>query len=75
MFWEDGELTVENVRYDYHVRMLKVASGNGIDGGKINKLNVLRDGVSIARYDYGWEVYPDDAPDLSALEEVLREFN
>ena len=47
----------------------------GIDGGRISKLMLKRDGEIVCNYDRGWDVEPADENTQLALELLLHSEN
>ena len=47
----------------------------GIDGGRISKLMLKRDGEIVANYDRGWDVEPADNDTQLAVEILLHSDN
>ena len=50
----------------YEAKVFPCGSQFGIDGGRISKLHVVKDGRCIINYDRGWDIEPatDDARDI-----------
>ena len=44
----------------------------GIDGGRISKLTLKRDGKEVCNYDRGWDIEPEDENTQLALEILLH---
>ncbi|KLU61878.1 hypothetical protein CEB3_c17960 [Peptococcaceae bacterium CEB3] len=52
--------------YEYCCKVYDKPSKVGIDGGRISKLEIKKDGLWYARYDRGWDIKPRslDAQDI-----------
>lgn len=57
--WECGTVEIDGERYRYEAKVYDEGSRFGIDGGRVSKLHVTIGGVTVAAYDRGWDVYPD----------------
>jgi hypothetical protein len=44
--------------YTFEAKIFATGSGFGIDGGRISKLCVKKDGKYVVNYDRGWDVHP-----------------
>lgn len=69
----DGKIT-DMKGYSFVVKVEEQASKHGIEGGKISKLDIRQDGVSVARYDQGWDVRPQTSRDAEAVQKVQDKF-
>ena len=56
--------------YSFEAKVYDEPSKYGIDGGKISKLDLRKDGVLVARYDRGWDLEPITAEAKEALHRV-----
>lgn len=52
--WERGEYK----GFSYCAKVYDEPSQFGIDGGRVSKLEVRKDGKTILNYDRGWDVKP-----------------
>lgn len=68
--WKEGSLRVHDSLYHYWMKVYDEGSRFGIDGGKISKLMLKRDGVIVVNYDRGWDIKPSD-PDTQLAVEIL----
>jgi hypothetical protein len=64
--WIDGKITSMK-GYEFKARLYDEPSNLGIDGGKISKLDVRKDGELVMRYDQGWAVDPKTPVHKEAL--------
>ena len=68
--WKEGSLKVHNSLYHYWMKVCEEGSQFGIEGGKVSKLMLKRDGRIVCNYDRGWDVEPA-APDTQLAVEIL----
>ena len=68
--WKEGSLKVYNSIFHYWLKVYDECSQYGIDGGKVSKLMLKRNGEIVANYDRGWDVKPTD-PDTQLAVEIL----
>ena len=51
--WKEGSLKVYNSVFHYWMKVYDTGSKFGVDGGKVSKLMLKRDGKVVANYDRG----------------------
>jgi hypothetical protein len=68
--WKEGSLKVYNSVFQYWMKVSDTGSKFGVDGGKVSKLMLKRDGKVVANYDRGWDIKPID-PDTQLAVEIL----
>ena len=73
--WHEGGLRVHSSSYHYWVKQYDTGSEWGIDGGRVSKLCLKRDGIEVANYDRGWDIEPSDPDTELAVEILLHEYN
>lgn len=73
--WHEGTIKVWNSIFHYWYKQYETGSQFGIDGGRISKLTLKRDGKVVANYDRGWDVEPVDEDTKGALEIILDREN
>ena len=73
--WKEGSLKVYNSVFHYWMKQYDTGSQFGIDGGRISKLTLKRDGEIVANYDRGWDVKPADNDTQLAVEILLHSDN
>lgn len=61
--------------YRYSIKHFENGSEYGIDGGRISKLWIGKDGQTFANFDRGWDIYPTTAEALEILDELVTKFN
>ena len=72
--WKEGALTVYDSIFLYWMKVYDAPSEFGINGGKISKLMLKRNGKIVCNYDRGWDVKPAD-PDTELAVELLLHSN
>lgn len=73
--WKQGSLTVRGEVYKYYAKVYETGSEFGIDGGKISKLQIVRNDMIVYNYDRGLDVPPVDEGAQLALEILLHTEN
>ena len=73
--WKEGAILVSGKVYHYEVKVYSSGSEYGIEGGKISKAYVSRDGVAILNYERGWDLEPVDEGAALALGILMKEYN
>ena len=72
--WKEGELKVYDNIFHYWMKVYEGPSAFGINGGKVSKLMLKRNGKIVCNYDRGWDVKPAD-PDTELAVELLLHSN
>ncbi|WP_224815631.1 hypothetical protein [Hasllibacter sp. MH4015] len=67
--WIDGRVT-SMPGYTFQAKVFDEPSPHGIDGGKISKLDIRKDGEMVAHYDRGWDIAPQDTEMREALQRI-----
>lgn len=70
--WHEGSLKVYNSTFHYWIKVYDEPSQFGIDGGKVSKLMLKRDGKIVCNYDRGWDIEPADPDTQLALKILLH---
>jgi len=73
--WRTGAMLIRGKVYKYQVKVYEAGSEYGIEGGKISKAYVSRDGIAVVNYDRGWNLEPVDEGAALALGILLKEHN
>ena len=73
--WKEGSLKVKNSVFHYWAKCFDEPSEFGIDGGKVSKLMLKRNGEVAYNYDRGLDVAPADEDTEIALAILLKEYN
>ena len=73
--WQEGALRVYDDNYHYWVKVYETGSKYGIDGGRVSKLTIKRGGETVANYDRGWDIEPEDEPTRLAYMILLENYN
>jgi hypothetical protein len=61
----------------YWVKAYERGSKYGINGGRISKLTIKIDGETVANYDRGWDIRPEDNGDAAIVAYciLLKDYN
>lgn len=70
--WKEGSIRVHDSIFHYWIKQWDEGSQFGIEGGRISKLSLTRDGKEVASYDRGWDIKPQDPDAQLALEIILH---
>ena len=70
--WKEGSLKVVGSIFHYWIKQYGEGSVFGIDGGRISKLMLKRNGEIVCNYDRGWDIKPVDPDTQLALEILLH---
>ena len=73
--WKEGALKVYDSIFHYWMKVYEDPSQYGINGGKVSKLMLKRDGEIVCNYDRGWDIEPADPDTQLALEILLHSNN
>ena len=73
--WKEGSIKVNGEIFQYWIKQFDKGSEWGIDGGRISKLTLNRDGKEVCNYDRGWDIEPKDENTRLALEILLHSEN
>ncbi len=68
--WKEGSLKIHDSIFHYWMKVFEEGSEFGIEGGKISKLMLKRNGTVVANYDRGWDIKPAD-PDTQLAVDIL----
>ena len=70
--WYKGKI---NGAIRFEVKAYENGSEFGIDGGRISKLYVSRNGTPIIWYERGWLMQPVDETSQQILDHLLKQYN
>jgi len=73
--WKEGSLLIHDSVFHYWMKVYEEGSQFGINGGRISKLMLKRDGKVVCNYDRGWDIEPADPDTQLALELLLHKEN
>ena len=73
--WKEGSLRVNGEIFHYWMKQYKKGSEWGINGGRISKLTMKRDGEIVYNFDRGEDTAPVDKNTAFALEIPLHSEN
>lgn len=69
--WTKGSIN----GFDYLVKHYEEGSVFGIKEGRISKLEIRKDGKSVANYDRGWDLEPAGEEVNAVYSELLKMYN
>lgn len=69
--WHQGTIG----EYAYYVKVYETSSMFGIDGGKISKMQVVKDGQVVINYDRGWDIQPYTEEEKDIFSRLFAKFN
>ena len=55
--WKEGSIRVNGDIFHYWIKQYEEGSEWGIEGGRISKLMLKRDGKIVCNYDRGWDSF------------------
>ena len=73
--WKEGSIRVNGEVFHYWMKQYDKGSEWGIDGGRISKLMLKRDGYIVCNYDRGWDIKPTCEEANLTLSILLNELN
>ena len=73
--WKEGRIKVYDSVFHYWMKQYDEGSQFGIDGGRISKLMLKRDGIIVCNYDRGWDIEPTCKEAELALCILLNNYN
>jgi hypothetical protein len=73
--WKEGSLRVNGDIFHYWMKQYNEGSERGINGGRISKLMLKRNGEIVYNFDRGEDVAPVDQNTAFALEILLHSEN
>ena len=73
--WHEGSLRVHGSIFHYWFKQYDEGSEFGIDGGRISKLMLKRDGEIAYNYDRGLDIGSGDKQTETALAILMKEYN
>ena len=77
--WHEGTIGIPvdggKQIHRFWVKSFKTGSQFGIEGGRISKLLIKRDGEVVCNYDRGWDVNPKDLAAEQALAILMLDYN
>ena len=68
---ENGKM----VACHYKMKYFDEPSRFGIEGGRISKLTIRREGDFTCNYDRGWDMEPEDEATRTAVALLMKEYN
>jgi hypothetical protein len=68
-YWTSGKITTMP-GYTFTAKVYDEPSSHGIEGGKISKLQIKKDGKQVVNYDRGWDERPKTPEQKEALHRI-----
>ncbi len=69
--WDTGEIN----GFKFEVKHYEEGSEFGIEGGRISKLRISKDGTDCAAYERGWDIRPTTGEARAVYAELVRRYN
>lgn len=73
--WKEGSILIGGKGYRYWVKQFDEGSQYGIDGGRISKLMIKRNGEIVCNYDRCWDIKPVDEDTEFTLAILIKDYN
>ena len=73
--WKEGAIKVRNSVFKFWVKHYDEGSCYGIDEGRISKVMLKRNGITVCNYDRGWDLQPVDEDTQLAYEILVHTEN
>ena len=73
--WREGSIKIGEDIFRYWIKQYGGGSVYGIEGGRISKLMIKRNGKIVCNYNRGWDINPVDEDTQIALEIILHSEN
>ena len=70
--WKESSIKVGGEVFHYWMKQYEEGSQWGIEGGRISKLMLKRNGEIVCNYDRGWDVEPADENTRIATEHLIH---
>lgn len=73
--WREGSIKIGEDIFRYWIKQYGGGSVYGIEGGRISKLMIKRNGEIVCNYDRGWDIKPVDEDTEFALAILMKDYN
>ena len=73
--WSEGSIKLGSDIFHYWMKQYDEGSQFGIEGGRISKLMLKRNGTIVCSYDRGWDIEPADENTATALAILMKDYN
>ena len=73
--WSEGSIKLGSDIFHYWMKQYGAGSQFGIEGGRISKLMLKRNGTIVCSYDRGWDIEPADENTAAALAILMKDYN
>ena len=70
--WKEGSIKANGEIFHYWIKQYEEASRYGINGGRISKLMLKRNGEIVCNYDREWDIEPVDENTELAVQIILH---
>ena len=70
--WKEGSIKANGEIFHYWMKQYEEGSRYGINGGRISKLMLKRDGEIVCNYDREWDIEPVDENTELAVQIILH---
>jgi hypothetical protein len=67
--WQRGHIG----SYQWEGKVYDLPSKHGIDGGRISKLRVNKNGKTVVHYDRGWDIPPGNEEDAKVINDIQKQ--
>lgn len=73
--WREGSIKIGEDIFRYWIKQYGGGSVYGIEGGRISKLMIKRNGEIVCNYDRGWDIKPADEDTEFMLAILIKDYN
>lgn len=73
--WREGSIKIGEDIFRYWIKQYGGGSVYGIEGGRISKLMIKRNGEIVCNYDRGWDIKPVDEDTEFMLAILIKDYN
>ena len=73
--WREGSIKIGEDIFHYWIKQYGSGSVYGIEGGRISKLMIKRNGEIVCNYDRGWDIKPVDEDTEFTLAILIKDYN
>jgi len=73
--WREGSIKIGEDIFRYWIKQYGGGSVYGIEGGRISKMMIKRNGEIVCNYDRGWDIKPVDEDTEFALAILMKDYN
>lgn len=73
--WREGSIKIGEDIFRYWIKQYGGGSVYGIEGGRISKLMIKRNGEIVCNYDLCWDIKPVDEDTEFMLAILIKDYN